>query len=92
MKIWKEIPGFGGRYVASDAGEIMSINSRRTGLPRILRPQGYGYKHVGVGGRYRRIHDLVALAFLGPRPSGFVINHKNGTPTDNRPSNLEYCT
>ena len=37
-------------------------------------------------------HHLVAAAFLGPRPLGMQINHKNGIKTDNYFTNLEYVT
>lgn len=56
-----------------------------------------GYMQVGLTGtdhkrRYFLVHSLVASAFIGPRPTGFVINHKNEVKTDNRIVNLEYCT
>jgi len=38
------------------------------------------------------VHSLVMNAFVGPRPPGMVINHKNGIRWDNRLENLEYCT
>jgi hypothetical protein len=38
------------------------------------------------------IHQLVLLAFLGPRPEGLEVRHINGDPTDNRLCNLAYGT
>jgi len=38
------------------------------------------------------IHTLVAKAFIGPRPYGYTINHKDGCKDNNRDSNLEYMT
>lgn len=38
------------------------------------------------------IHSVVMSSFIGPRPYGHVINHKNGIKWDNRLDNLEYCT
>jgi hypothetical protein len=55
-----------------------------------------GYQSVGVYvnkiGYRKNVHALVAEKFLGPRPTGYQINHKNGIKTDNRPENLEYVT
>lgn len=42
--------------------------------------------------RWILVHRLVAAAFIGPRPDGLDVNHKNGIKADNRPENLEYCT
>lgn len=39
-----------------------------------------------------RTHVLVALAFLGERPNGYVIDHANQDKLDNRVCNLRYVT
>jgi len=76
----------------------MSMNYKMTGLPGLMAPQNnkHGYLKVKLSkdGKWkmRTIHSLVAEAFIGPRPYGLDINHKNGIKTDNRPENLEYCT
>ncbi len=67
---------------------------------RILNgtPNSFGYIQVGLKKTpttFRRLilkHVLVAEAFLGQRPEGLFVNHKNGIKTDNFLSNLEYVT
>jgi hypothetical protein len=39
-----------------------------------------------------KVHHLVLDAFIGPRPSGYQANHKNGDTSNNRLSNLEWVT
>lgn len=80
-------------YFITIDGEI--VNSR-TG--KILKGWGSsaGYRSAIItweGTREMvRHHHLVMRWFVGPRPPGMVINHKNGIKTDNRLPNLEYCT
>lgn len=88
------IPGLP-NYRATGDGRIWS-NSR---APRLgwyeLKPtidKRYGYRLVGVYGKTRLVHCLVALAFLGPRPSGMDVRHLNGCKADNRSANLAYGT
>ena len=70
---------------------------KRNKSGRILRPWlNHGYEQVSLcknGITVRRsVHDLVAAAFLGPKPKGFEVNHINGNRSDNRACNLEYVT
>lgn len=53
-----------------------------------------GYKTTHLGGSHpnKYIHHLVAMAFLGPTPSGMEVCHNNGRKTDNRLENLRFDT
>jgi hypothetical protein len=45
-------------------------------------------------GRIERcyVHDLVLLAFVGPKPEGLEVCHGNDVKADNRLQNLRYDT
>lgn len=64
----------------------------------VLSPgwQTGGYFFVGLrrDGRShnRKVHALVAEAFIGPRPCGLDVNHIDGDKRNNRVENLEYVT
>lgn len=54
----------------------------------------YSMVSLKIGGRYltHPKHWYVSEAFLGPRPEGLHVNHKDGRKHHNCPSNLEYVT
>ena len=102
---WLPIPGYEGFYSISDQGRIRADYSRRRWKAgRILSPgvhtsagyHGSNYRHVVLcrlgAQRQWLVHRLVLLAFVGPCPSGFQANHRNGVKHDNRLENLEYVT
>ena len=104
MEIWKDIPGYEGRYQASNFGRIRSLD-RELGEPgkkghkkmvgRILKPgpikkSGHLYVVLGHGASGMPVHTLVALTFIGPRPEGADICHNDGNPANNRLDNLRY--
>jgi len=90
------IPGYPNYSITRD-GRVWS-KARPRARGGWLRPQLGGNKHLQlflrVDGVTRtvRVHTLVALTFLGPRPEGQIVRHLNDDPLDNRPENLAYGT
>lgn len=91
---WRAVIGHEGLYEVSDRGRVRSLISFR--IMALKTNKSSGYLDVGLHKdkkrKTRRVHQLVAAAFLGPRPDGLVINHKDGSKKNNHVCNLEYCT
>lgn len=95
MKVeeWAPIPEFEGYYEASNVGRIKNA---WTGKVMKQGTDNKGYKTVCVNmldQKYtRRVHRLVASAFIEGDHTGMDVHHKDNNKTNNRLSNLEYCT
>lgn len=101
---WRAIPGYEGRYDASDHGRIRSWlkSGPQTGArrpqPLVLTPgiETQGREQVILrisGDKYPMlVHRLILLTFVGPPPSGFECGHLNGKPRDNRLLNLQWVS
>lgn len=50
------------------------------------------YSLVTINRKPKKVHLLVAEAFLGPKPNGNDVLHLNGIKSDNRVCNLKYGT
>lgn len=97
-EIWKDIPGYEGKYQVSNTGKVVSLNYNNTGKTKLLK-QGHnrdGYKRVVLckngKGKCYFVHRLVALAFI-PNPNNYKeVNHKDECKSNNNMTNLEWCT
>ena len=100
---WKPVPGWEGYYEVSNHGRVAGVGRRDSRghlrKRRILSlnrrtPSGHLRAALSRDGKTytRLIHQLVAEAFIGPRPEGLEVCHNNGDPSDNRPENLRYDT
>lgn len=94
---WLPVPGYEGLYQVSDEGQVMSFPRPRTrgGLLKQFN-DSHGYPAVtltrsGVQKRFG-VHQLVALAFIGPCPPGQEVRHRDGNPANRSASNLIYGT
>lgn len=86
-----KIPDYDG-YSATPDGRIFS-HKRGRFLTKQIDGKGYETVMLMIGGkcRRRRVHRLVAMAYLGkPTKPGMTVNHKNEKKTDNRVDNLEW--
>lgn len=87
----KDIPGYEGIYRATSSGKIYSI---RTWKERIPIKGVYLMITLSNKGRNKMftVHSLIALTFIGERPHGYQVNHKDGDKHNNNADNLEYVT
>jgi hypothetical protein len=81
-------------YIISDEGNIINTKTNKTRKTNILDKNGYPRLEMACKekGRHIQLHILVAHEFIGIRPEGLVINHKDGDPTRSFAENLEYIT
>lgn len=93
------VPPFDYLYEVSNLGRTRTrITRSGTTAGRLLTPSvstsGYLFVTFCADGKPKQIyvHKLVALAFIGPRPDGYEINHKDFDPLNPSLGNLEYIS
>ena len=88
---WREIMIEDTCYFVSTLGRVLSLQRRKA---RLLKQwvQHDGYYYVEIKGIKRRVHRLVAQAFI-PNPEGKpYVHHKDGNKLNNNVANLQWVT
>jgi len=92
MEEWRIVAEFP-NYEVSNTGKVRNIDTKKELTGHILNN---GYHQVGLYSNkrpyYRMVHCLVAIAFIGNKPYGMEVNHKDGDKLNNDVANLEYIT
>ena len=96
--IWRDVEGYEGLYQVSDQGRVKSLERKGRRKERFLKPgmdkDGYLFVNLWAGGKQKnhKVHRLVCQAFHENPGNKPQVNHINEIKTDNRASNLEWCT
>ena len=92
-EVWRWVVGYEGYYKVSNFGRVWSVRWKRL---KALMYRDDGYVDVGFCVDYKQkhplVHVLVAQAFIGQKPKGMDVNHKDLNKSNNDWRNLEYVT
>ena len=88
MEKWKSIISCC-NYSVSSFGRV---RNNKTGRVLKQTPATNGYLHVGLCGKTKDVHHLVAQSFIGLRPDGMVLHHNDKNCENNAAENLSYLS
>lgn len=97
-EVWKDIPNYEGLYQVSNLGNVKSLNYKKKGISKELKPVLYFGKYKSVSlfknqiKKVFLVHRLVAITFIPNNEDKPFVNHKDGNKLNNIVENLEWVT
>ena len=92
--MWRVVEEFPD-YLIDEYGNIFKIHGKRKYKMMKSKVDKDGYLYIGLrnnNGRYfRRIHQLVAKAYIKNPNNELIVNHIDGNKQNNHFTNLEWC-
>lgn len=94
MEEFRDVKGYEGRYQVSNLGNVRSFVRSKEGHLIRASPMKNGYYRVTMHKKTKKIHQLVAEAFLNHIPCGmkYVVDHIDNDKSNNNVSNLQIIT
>ena len=89
---FKPVNGYEGRYSVSNLGRVYSHRQGGRLLNPSIGTNPYPRVTLHSPRSVEKVHHLVAAAFLGPRPHGLSVCHRDGNRLNNAACNLYYGT
>jgi hypothetical protein len=103
MEVWKPVVGHEKHYEVSDQGRVRALPKPGKrgcivihGKYKILaqavggRVKSYKRVHLYNPPRFAYVHHLMAESFIGPRPEGLMVLHRDDNGFNNTIDNLRY--
>lgn len=91
-ELWKDVTGYEGLYQVSNFGKVRKVDG--TLMQGNINSYGYHVVSLTKDGKKKdkKVHRLVAMAFVPPIVGKDFVNHKDGDKINNCAENLEWCT
>ena len=96
IEVWRDIPGFNGKYQINTEGSVRLIFP--SGITREVKPfkrnnkdkKFYVILRLNGKRHFKSMPYLMSRTFLGEPPKGFVAYNKNGCYRENHLNNIGY--